>query len=338
MRDFDLISIGDSTVDVFLEIDPKDVDTKCDLDEKACRISFEYGAKIPVKKMTRVAAVGNAANNAIGSARLGLQVGIYTVLGSDKDAYEIREVLEAEGVDTEFVVMEKDARSNFSVVINYSAERTIFTYHEEKKYNLPILPKVGWVYFTSVARGHEALHKQIPEYVKKSGAKLAFNPGSYQLREGILGMKPILESTEVLILNREEARSLVDPSTGSGQAVDIEDTKELIRKLRAAGPKTVVITDGRSGSFASFDGREFWHTGIPETSPIIEMTGAGDAYSTGFLAATISGLDLPQAMVWGTMNATSVVQHIGAREGLLTRGGMDEFMKKYKDQVKVKMF
>lgn len=323
---FDLISIGDSTVDVFLEIDPKDVDTKCDLDEKACRISFEYGAKIPVKRMTRIVAVGNAANNAIGSTRLGIRVGIYTVLGSDKDAFEIKEVLEEEGVETEFVVMEKDARSNFSVVINYLAERTIFTYHENRKYNLPDLPKVNWVYFTSVAPGHEILHKQIPDYVKKSGAKLAFNPGSYQLREGVAKMKPILEATEVLILNREEAHLLVDG--------DIEDTKNLIRKLRETGPKVVVVTDGRNGSFASFDGREFWRVGIPEASPIIEMTGAGDAYSTGFLAALISGRDLPEAMVWGTMNATSVVQHIGAREGLLTQNGMEEFIKKYGPFVK----
>ncbi|MDO8503913.1 MAG: carbohydrate kinase family protein [bacterium] len=326
----DLISIGDSTVDVFLEIDPKDAEGTCSLNKERCVICFDYGSKIPVRRLTRIPAVGNAANNAIGSARLGIRVGIYTVLGSDKDAFEIKEVLKEEGVDTEFVVMEKDARSNFSVVINYSAERTIFTYHEERKYDLPTLPKVGWVYFTSVARGHEALHKQIPEYVKNSGAKLAFNPGSYQLREGILGMKPILEITEVLILNREEAHLLVDG--------DIQDTKNLIRKLRETGPKVVVVTDGRNGSFSSFDGREFWHIGIPEASPIIEMTGAGDAYSTGFLAATISGRDLPEAMVWGTMNATSVVQHIGAREGLLTGNGIEEFIKKYKDQVKVKMF
>lgn len=326
---FDLISIGDSTVDVFLEIDPKDVDTKCDLDEKACRISFEYGAKIPVKRMTRVAAVGNAANNAIGSARLGLQVGIYTVLGSDKDAFEIKEILEGEGVDTQFVVMEKGARSNFSVVINYLAERTIFTYHEEKNYSLPKLPKAGWVYFTSIARGHEALHREIPEYIKRSGAKLAFNPGSYQLREGVSGMKPILEATEVLILNREEAHLLVNG--------DIQDTKNLIRKLREAGPTTVVVTDGRNGSFASFDGREFWRAGIPEASPITEMTGAGDAYSTGFIAALSKGLDLPQAMVWGTMNATSVVQYIGAREGLLTESKMQEFIEKYGQFVGPKM-
>jgi hypothetical protein len=41
--------------------------------------------------------------------------------------------------------------------------------------------------------------------------------------------------------------------------------------------------------------------------------------------------------VWGTMNATSVIQYIGAREGLLTRRGIDEFTGKYGQFVKPKM-
>lgn len=333
---YDIISIGDTTLDVFLEVDLADAKGRCELDNEKCLVCFPYGSKVPVKKMASVPAVGNAANNAIGSSRLGLKTAIYTVIGSDRDSEDHKKVFEDEGVDTQFVVMEKDARSNFSTVINYGAERTIFVYHEDRKYDLPELPPSKWVYYTSVAKGHDILHKQVPEYIKKSGAKLGFNPGSYQLLEGIEVLKPILEVTDVLLLNSEEAHRLVggDPSAGSGQA---EDIKGLIRELRKYGTKTVVITDGRSGSFASFDGREFWHVGVPQDSPVVERTGAGDAYSTGFLAAQIMDKDLPECMIWGTMNSTSVVQYIGAREGLLTQEGISKFIEKYGGEVRPKI-
>ncbi len=326
---FDLISIGDSTLDIFLEINPQDANGVCKLDNEKCVVELEYGAKIPVNKLTRVAAVGNAANNACGSSRLGLKTAIYTVTGSDSDSLESKQIFEQEGVDTSLMVLEDGKRSNFSAVINYSAERNIFVYHEERVYDISGLPRADWIYFTSVGKGHEVLHKQIPNYVKTYGVKLGYNPGSHELREGLEILKPVLAVTEVLIVNREEALMLVGG--------DINDIKALISKLYETGPKIVVITDGRGGSYVSPDGREVWFAGIPEQSPVIERTGCGDAYSTGFLAALVQKLPLPDAMIWGTMNATSVIQYIGAREGLLTRRGIDEFKAKYGQFVKPQM-
>lgn len=326
--EFDIISIGDSTIDVFMELDPQDAQALCKLDDKDCFVAFKYGAKIPVRKLTRVAAVGNAANNAIGSVRLGLQAAIYTVLGSDQDAHEMKKIFEEEGVITKFVVMESEKSSNFSVVLNYFAERSIFVYHEERNYNLPDLGRTKWVYFTSLGKGHEKLHEQIPDYIKRSGAKLGYNPGSHELKEGVQVVSPILQACAVLLVNREEAHGLVGG--------DIMDIKDLVTSLKDTGPEIVVITDGPEGSYASFDGREVWYCPVPE-SPVVERTGCGDAYSTGFLTALIQQKELPEAMVWGTMNATSVIQYIGAREGLLTTSGMQNFIEKWGEFVKPKM-
>lgn len=326
---YDLISIGDSTIDVFLTLDSQDVEAVCKLDVEKCVISFDYGSKIPVSSMAKVSGVGNAANNAVGSSRLGLKTAIYTVIGSDHDSKDIAQVFEEEGVSSEFVVLESDKRSNYSTVLNYSGERTIFVYHEDRKYALPKFPETGWFYYTSVGKNHLDLNNEVVEYIKKTGAKLGFNPGSYQLRSGLENLKPVFEVTEVLSVNREEAQMI----TGG----DLDDTRGLFGRLKELGSKLVVITDGRNGSYASFDGREIWHTGIPENSPVVERTGCGDAYTSAFITAIISGKEIPEAMVWGTMNATSVIQYIGAREGLLTRRGIDEFTAKYGEFVKPKM-
>lgn len=325
---FDIVSIGDSTIDVFLDIDPEDAQSVCGLDSSACKIAFDYGSKVPVKAMHRVPGVGNAANLSQGISRLGLKAGIYTVIGDDRDSQEIKEVLEKEGVDTSNVVMERGKRSNFSAVLNYSGERTIFVYHEDRTYKLPKM-ETNWLYLSSVAKDHQGLHDEVLSFVKSSGIKLGFNPGSYQLRDGLEGLRPLLGVTEVLLLNREEAGMLVDQG--------IEDIKGLLKGLKEHTKGTVVMTDGRGGSYATTDGREVWHVGIPEEVPVVERTGAGDAYSTAFLAATIRGKDLPEAMRGGTMNSTSVVQFVGALEGLLTERGMEEYLERYSDRVKARM-
>src|SRR3989344_5529975 len=326
MSEFDLISIGDTTIDVFLELDPKDADAFCVIDKERCVVAFDYASKMPVSKMTRLAAVGNAANNTIGSSRLGLKTAIFTHSGSDEDSQETKKVLEEEDVSTEFFVMEKGKKSNFSSVINYSAERTIFVYHEPRDYKFPELPSSKWVYYTSTGLGNEVLVKPLVEYLKKTGAHLGFNPGSHHLRSGLEMLKPLFEVAQVLILNREEAYGLVGG--------DLSDIKGLLQKLKEIGPQIVVITDGRGGSYATIDGREVWFASIPEESPVIERTGCGDAYSTGFLAALILEKEIPDAMVWGTMNATSVIQYIGARQGLLTRSGIDKYIGMYGQFVK----
>ena len=329
MPEYDLISIGDSTIDVFMDIDPSDAEALCKLDDNECLISFKYGAKIPVKSFTRIAAVGNAANNAIGSSRLGLKTAIYTMLGSDNEGREMKKIFEDEDVETKFIVTESEKRSNFSVVLNYSAERSIFVYHEERNYNLPELGETKWVYFTSVGKGHEALHQQIPDYIKKSGAKLGYNPGTHELKEGLNALIPVLQACEVVLVNREEAYELVGG--------DILDIKGLLLALKKTGVQIVVITDGRDGSYASIDGREVWFCPVPLESPVVERTGCGDAYSTGFLAALMQNKELPEAMLWGTMNATSVIQYIGAREGLLTPEGMRKTIEKWGEFAKAKM-
>lgn len=327
---FDLISVGDSTIDIFMQVEQKETEAVCALEAEKNLICFAYGSKIPVSTYKRIPASGNAANNAIGSARLGLRTALYTVLGNDQESNDTKKVFEREGVDITYTTVNPSVGSNLSVVLNYSGERTIFVYHQPKKYDFPLnLPTPKWVYLTSVGLDHQHLHEQVLEFIKRTQTKLAFNPGSYQLRDGINLLQPVLSLTDVLVLNKEEAIGLVG---GAGK-----DVKQLILELKAKCPGCVVITDGASGSFASYDGREIWHAGVSTSAPIVEKTGAGDAYSTGFVAALIQGKTLPEAMLWGTMNSTSVVGYIGAREGLLTPLKMQEMIKLYGEEVKPRM-
>ena len=126
MENFDLLSIGDATLDAFMI--PTESETLCRIDTKECFIAFSYGEKIPVKNL-EFSIGGNAANNAIGVKRLGVNVGIVLTLGDDSIGNLIIERLKNEGVNLTYVIQQPGTGSNYSSVINYQGERTIFTYH-----------------------------------------------------------------------------------------------------------------------------------------------------------------------------------------------------------------
>ena len=130
-------------------------------------------------------------------------------------------------------------------------------------------------------------------------------------------MSPILKVAEVLFVNRTEAQTLV------GKEPNI---KKLLTKLHKQGPKIVVITEGPKGSYAS-DGKHIYFLDI-FPAPLVERTGAGDAFATGFISALANGESVKDAMRWGTISSASVIQYIGAREGLLTKKVMMATIKK----------
>src|SRR3989344_2255719 len=315
MKKFDVISIGDTTLDVFLELDESDAKVQCDANGEDCKLLLSWPDKIPVKKITNVPAGGNAANVAVGCARLGLKTALYTILGNDQRGKEAFEKLKSEGIYKDYIVWDKNRGTNYSTVINLKGERTILVYHEPRDYDLPKLAGTDWVYLTAVGHGREKVDQQIIDYVEKTGAKLGFNPGDQQLKEGFEKMKSIVKKCTVFFINKEEAERLL------GKKAEI---KELLQLMHNEGPKIVVITDGGKGSY-SFDGTDFYFQEVLHV-PLIEMTGTGDSYATGFISALHLGKDIAEGMKWGTANAAAKLQQIGAQKGLLNRKQMEGFI------------
>src|SRR3989338_5306935 len=129
-----------------------------------------------------------------------------------------------------------------------------------------------------------------------------------------------MQVATVFLVNKDEARELLGNS---------DDIKELLKGLKSKGPEMVVVTDDGKGSYC-FDSTNFYHLDIFRV-PVVEMTGAGDAYSTGFVCALALGFNVKEAMRWGAMNGASVIQKIGAREGLLTRKAMEMLLEQNED-------
>ncbi|MBI4427226.1 MAG: hypothetical protein HY569_01945 [Candidatus Magasanikbacteria bacterium] len=336
MNKFDLIVVGDSTMDTILMID--DAQVQCDLKKEHCQICLNYADKIPISQTVQSLG-GNAANIAAGCRALGLKTAIVTELGDDINGAIIKQEFNKIGIDTKFVRLNPKNETRYSIILSYLGERTILSYHAKRKYSLPAIPAADWLYYTSVGDDFRILQKQILVYLKKHpDCRFACNPGSYHIKKDLTGFKPILPMIELLFVNKEEAEKIVGDDLPLRGSADEALTKQssnpvaaLLSSLLKLGVKTAVITDGENGSYAA-NSTERYHLPAYDVK-IISKTGAGDAYASGFLSAVINGKSLAEAMRWGTANSSGVIQQIGAQTGLLNRSGIEKMVKKF---VKVK--
>ncbi|MDO8619273.1 MAG: carbohydrate kinase family protein [Candidatus Daviesbacteria bacterium] len=316
---FDLISIGDARIDNFVHL-PK-AHLNCSLNKERCELCLNYGDKIPIDQLQSLTA-GNNNNNVIGSARLNMKTALYGNIGGDANGQMILDHLKKEGVDTSYIVINKDVATEQSIVINYQGERTILVYHYPWDYKLPDLDKTKWVYYSSVSFSYPKtnLVSQIEQYIERTGANLVYTPGTHQLNYGVKKDPKLLTLTRVFIVNKEEAKKVL--GIDESKKVDI---KKLLSGLADLGPKMVVITDGGEGSYG-YDGEKYYKIGL-FPARLVEMTGAGDAYATGLIAGLSHGKDLSEAMRWGAANGAAVVEEIGPQKGLLTYNKMQERLK-----------
>jgi sugar/nucleoside kinase (ribokinase family) len=174
-----------------------------------------------------------------------------------------------------------------------------------------------------MGESYRPFYNHITEWlVKNPDVKMAFNPGSWQLRGGIKEIGNVIKLAHTIFVNKQEAEKL------TGYEAKGEVTKELLMALSGLGPKVSVITDGSNGAYV-FDGFKLLHCGIMPMDAY-ERTGAGDAFGSGFLAALIKGKTIEEALIWGTVNSASVIGYVGAQKGLLKEEDMDMWVERFK--------
>lgn len=322
-KSLDVITIGDSTIDTFIKI--HDATVECDINHEECKICIRYGDKIPVDSIAQSVA-GNAANVAAGVATIGLRCAIYTNLGDDSQGALIKKTLTAKGVIADYIQTQKKVRSNLSVILTFQGERTAFVYHQPWFYQLPKLVPSRWVYLTSLSQSFvdSNIIDEVAHYVDKNNSKLAFGPGTFQIKSNIKRYPNTLERCELLICNLEEAKLILE--------IEIKEklpVRELLDKMLSLGPKSIVLTDGQEGSYAS-DGNSYLKVGVFPTK-LVEKTGAGDAYASAFIAALIYNMPVSEAMIWGTINASHVIRELGSQNGLLTKADLERNRKAVPD-------
>lgn len=313
MKTFDVLAVGNAMLDAFLTIQENNVFTRVNTEDK--ELCFKYGEKIHVEKAELLVG-GNASNIAVGLHRQGFTTGLFAEIGDDEFSQKILHTLQKEHLDTSFLVQTPGMPASFSIGINIAGERTLFVDHVKRQHLFNFADVAAkWMYVTSLGVSWREAYSRAIAFAVQQGCQLAFSPGTHQFEE-LSGINEALSASEILFVNKDEAWRLL----GQGERKDI---KELLISLQKMGPKVVSITDGTNGSYTIDALQKMYQIGLfPST--VIEKTGAGDAYASGFLGAIIAGQNISDAMRWGAINASSVVSVVGAQTGLLKREDLEK--------------
>ncbi len=312
MKSVQFLAIGDPVVDEFIRL--KDASVHCDIDSDNCTISMRWGDKIPFESSTLVAGVGNAANAAVAAARLGLSSALLGIIGADEYGKEIVKVYKKEGLNLSYIEKQRGIPTNHHYVLSYESERTILVKHEAYRYVFPKhMPPPKTLYLSSLAESvGDTYDNDLADYlIAHPDIFFAFQPGTFQIKMGTQKLARIYKRSNIFFCNKEEAKRILKSET--------ETIPELLRDLHALGPEKVVITDGRKGAYASDGKEQFFIPMYPDMREPFERTGAGDAFASTVTAALTAGESFEKALLWGPVNSMSVVQKVGAQEGLLTK-------------------
>ncbi len=307
----DFLGVGDTVVDTFIELIDAWIET--DNPEKSKELCMRFGNKIPYQDEVTIPAAGNSPNAVHAAMKLGLKTGIVTNIGDDFNGSQILLSLREKGINTDYLRIHKGHKSNHNYILRYREERTILVHHNEYEYQFPeINPGPRWMYLSSLSQNSLSHHHEIARYLKRHPeTKLAFQPGTFQIKLGIEELKDLYAVTEIFFCNKEEAQSILKTKES--------DIKKLLSGIHDVGPKIVVITDGPNGAFV-FDGTKYLQGPMyPDPKPPVSRTGAGDAFSSTFTVAIALGHSIEEALMWGPINSMNVVQYVGAQAGHLSK-------------------
>lgn len=326
----DIITIGSATMDVFVECDDANIvsnSTKCTKSEFMC---FPYGAKVEVTKFTSNTG-GGGVNTALNFANLGFSTGVICKIGDDIYSKGILNALQHSKLDLSNIIQDNSVSTGFSIILlSFQGDRTVLAQRganatlKKSEVNFDAIKQAKFLYIAPLSGESNKILTSIAEFAQGNGVKVGFNASTTSIKKGFEFIKKILDTAEVVVMNKEEASMCTkievrpDSKTEhfSNEAIH-PDIKKMLEKLRIAQGQIVVITDGREGAYA-YDGKAFYKCpNFP--AEVVSTLGAGDAFASTFCAAlNRTNQDVGRALMYGAVNSASVVSHFGASEGFLT--------------------
>lgn len=323
-----ILAIGDIFTDAFITLG--DETAKIIKEGDTEWLAVPFGRKPPYERVDIVKSVGPSPNVAVSIARLGYSSGLMAWIGGDATGEEAVEYLKTENVSTEPMIVEEDKATSYWYVLCYKADRTMLVKSEKYRYEWrDPATRPDWIYLAYLGEDSWPLHEGLLDYLERNpDVNFVLQPGTFQFKWGAEKMAGLYRRSKIVLMNREEAMDV----TGLGY----DSVRDLANGLHALGPEIVVITDGPNGSYASDGKRLVTVPNYPDPAPPVERTGAGDAFSSTFVAAIAAGESLETALLWAPINSMNVVQHVGAQKGLLTKDVLEKHLSEAPDWYKVK--
>jgi ribokinase len=278
------------------------------------------GDEIVIKEV-REEAGGSAANTIAGLARLGTKTEFLGRIGFDVAGENILKAFTREKVDISGIRKVEGHSGGVLSFVDDSGERTMyinsgvndeFTLNEHE---IQSLISTRLVHLSSFS-GKISMEAAMEVGKIKRKGRLSFAPG-FLTGKGIDYLTPLLEAASILFLNENEARSLTGLSP--------EDAFTVLKRF---GIETIAITRGADGCFVFHKNKLIEVPGI--LTKAVDTTGAGDAFSAGFLYGILNNFNPRNSAKTGNFVASKSIERMGAREGLPDKDSLSAYLEENK--------
>ena len=255
------------------------------------------GGHAVVKKSVRMAG-GAGANVVCGLAKYGVKCRFYSTVGKDEDARFFAESMK--GVELKFnVTHEKTGKVD--IFVDKDGERTFFVHPNasgivELKINDEDYKEVDYFYLDPFpSKDSFSVQLSIAKNAKSFGKCVILSLSYPYVVMGFERVKEILKFTDIAITSQPEFELLSVAEDYVLRYVEI-----------------LVITLGKKGSKVITAEEEHYQPAF-KVERVVDTTGAGDAFSVGFLYGYIKGYSLKTCLKLGNYVASYNIQHFGAR-------------------------
>jgi len=301
---YDLIPIGNISIDLYFQGET--------LTHKRNRFSLAIGGKYNADYFYESLG-GGGANVAIGAARHGLKSAILGKIGNNQFKKMILAHLDEHGVSEKLCTFKDEYLKISSILLSPSGERTIINYetpHEhifETEEELNQLKNAKYVYVSNLPRVPLEERNHMMTFLNKNRIPVVLNLGIKDCRRPFHQIIPMLNKTDILILNSHE---FCEMTKHSYEAIDFK--KDVRKYIGIDFKKTLIVTDGEKGSHAYWE-KNVHHMAALPPKRVVDTTGAGDGYTAGFISGIIKHEgDIVKAMETGAKYALKIIEKVGA--------------------------
>ncbi len=351
-----VLTIGGATKDIFIVDSQPQMLHLCCYEGRRSFLIFEDGRKVEVESLEYHTG-GGATNVAVSFKRLGFEVSTYIKVGYDQEGTYIMQSLQESGIDTSFICVTNNEPTAISFIVPTEqgnrvalvyrgANRTIT--NSEIPYNA--IKDVDAVYVGPLSGQSSDLILPIATAARDAGKLIVINPSSQQLSASNDTLCKALAIIDILVINAYEAHCCMSTLVQHDRELQIKLLSDrdvaqscglpdmmrkplvyrglcfslpmLLRELRSRGPAIIIVTNGKDGVYVAADNRILYHPSI--NVPVVCTIGAGDAFASGFVSWLQHGNSIEDSIRAGIVNSASVIGHIGAKTGLLTREDMEQ--------------
>jgi len=306
-----ILGIGNAIIDVICKVDDSFIKQN-DLTKSTMKLFFdenEFKSLLTNLKIEKTVSGGSIANSIVGLSQLGDKVGFIGKVSDDEFGRKYEEGLKKENVEYFYSKIKEELPTGTCLIlVTPDSERTMCTFLgtagkiNENDVDSDVIKKSEIIflegYLWDEGEPKKAFDKAI---LNANKVAMSLSDQFCVDRHKTHFLELVKNKLDITFANEQEMTSLIDAKNFN----EVINFSKQINKL-------VVVTRGEKGAVA-IQGENIFESEAPKNLKILDLTGAGDLFASGFLHGFINKLSIKESLNKGTEMSAKVIQQIGAR-------------------------